>query len=247
MTIVKSKTRLKKNEYLISEGISLMSTGAVNMHIPLIVKHTDFLPASFKLTVQDMAIFIDPLIVEEQESADYILITHPHPDHLSLSDIKKLMKIETVIICPRGAYKKLSKFFAKSQLKIIQPGEKIELEKGNIVVEAIGAYNVKSGLITPHPQSALYVGFVIRVMSASIYHAGDTDYIPEMRQLRNINVALVPIDGGNLTMTTEAAAEFINDIKPQVVIPMHYKLGTTEPDSFIRLINSDTTVLILSE
>ena len=76
-----------------------------------------------------------------------------------------------------------------------------------------------------HPKSAENLGFVLALDDGSrIYHAGDTHFVPEMRQLSNIDLALLPIGGNNFTMGPEEAAEFANHLKPQTVIPMHFPM-----------------------
>jgi L-ascorbate metabolism protein UlaG (beta-lactamase superfamily) len=123
------------------------------------------------------------------------------------------------------------------------PGECLDF--GDITVESVGAYNVKTGAMTPHPKSALNVGYIIRSCGISIYHAGDTDYTPEMEKLTDITAALVPIDGEGLTMTTEKAAEFINHISPRFAVPMHYNIGTPGIERFLELVKGGTQVIIM--
>jgi L-ascorbate metabolism protein UlaG (beta-lactamase superfamily) len=97
--------------------------------------------------------------------------------------------------------------------------------------EATAAYNTKSVFlwIKAHPKSKENVGFVLTMdKGLRIYHAGDTDYIPEMKQLKKIQFALIPIGGDNLTMNEEEAASMVNAIKPEKVIPMHYEIKNRE-------------------
>lgn len=244
MGVISSKKRSPKPiSFEITKGITITSTGAVNIHVPFIVNHVDFFPSSFKLDIHRRVIYIDPVIVDAKEPADYILITHSHQDHFSIPDIKKLLKRETIVICPKAVYKKLSKELNEHTIIRIKPGDKMDYD--DITIEAIGAYNMKSGLLAPHSMSAMNVGYIISNADIKIYHTGDTDYTPFMRQLKNISTVLTPIDGGNLTMTTEKAAEFINDLKPQFVIPMHYNLGADATSKFKELINSNTHVIVL--
>lgn len=140
-------------------------------------------------------------------------------------------------------YKKLSKELNGYNIIEIKPDDNMNFN--DIEIEAIGAYNLKSGLIVPHPKSAMNVGYIISFKNIKIYHTGDTDYTASMKQLQNISVVLTPIDGGNLTMTTEKAAEFINHIRPLYVIPMHYNLGSDEINKFKKLINSSTQVIVM--
>lgn len=244
MGIIRSAKRPREAQsFEIAEGITITSTGAVNIYIPFVVNHIDFFPSSFKLFVHEIVIYIDPVIVDEPEPADYILITHSHSDHFSISDIKRLLKKETVVICPKCPYKKLANLLAGFTVMKIEPEKKIRV--GDIIIEVIGAYNIKSGPIVPHSRSAQNVGYIISSGDVSIYHAGDTDYTTEMRALKNITAALIPIAGGNLTLSTEKAAEFVNHLKPIFATPMHYDIGTDEVDEFKRLIQNNIQVIVL--
>ncbi|MFA9379639.1 MAG: MBL fold metallo-hydrolase [Acetanaerobacterium sp.] len=216
--------------------------GAVDIHVPLIVKHIDFFPASFKLKIHEKVLYIDPVIVEEEEPADYILITHSHQDHFSVPNIRRLLKTETTVICPENVYKKLYTALKGSTIKKTKPGDSMDFDE--ITIESVEAYNVSAG-ITPHPKSAMNVGYIITSGNDRLYHAGDTDYTLEMQKLQNISTVLTPIDGGNLTMTTEKAAEFINDLKPRFVVPMHYNIGSAEVEHFKKLVNRDTQVITM--
>ncbi len=244
MAIVRSEKRSPVPiSFKFEEDIVLTSTGAVNVHIPFIVNHVDFFPSSFKLEAHKKVIFIDPLVVDHEEPADYILITHAHQDHFSIEDIRKLLKKETMVMGPKKVYKKLSKALMGCTIKNITPGEKISFEA--FTIESIAAYNLKSGFLTPHPKSAMNVGYIIGIGGVRLYHTGDTDYIPEMDQLKDMTAVLTPIDGGNLTMSTEKAAVFINHVKPEFVIPMHYNIGTDQIEHFKGLMNRNTKILIM--
>ncbi len=240
---ISEKRSPKPISFEIIEGVTLTSTGVVNIHIPFIVNHVDFFPSSFRLDISGKVIYIDPVIVDQKEPADYILITHSHQDHFSIPDLKKLLKKETTVICPKNVYKKLSKVLTDYTVIETKPGN--DLNYGDITITSIDAYNIKSGFFVPHPRSAMDVGYIIKSGDVQIYHTGDTDFIPCMLQLENISLVLTPIDGGNLTMTTEKAAKFINNLKPQFVVPMHYNIGTDAIEEFKELVNNDTQVIIM--
>jgi len=165
-------------------------------------------------------IYIDPYQIEG-EKADIILITHEHPDHLSIEDITKLIKEDTIIIATANCLSKLTRF-EDNKLKIVKPGSKLEID--NITIEAVPAYNTNK-FRTPgmpfHPKEDDNVGYLITINNTRIYHAGDTDNIPEMSQLYNIDIALVPVSG-TYVMTWKEAAEAIKIIKPKIAIPIHY-------------------------
>jgi len=183
---------------------------------------THFFPSGFKIKEGEVVIYIDPVATEGEEPADYIFLTHTHPDHFSKRDIRKLLKPETVILCSKGVGKKLRKL--KQKVRIAAPGEEVEL--ADVFCQAVAAYNTRSIFpgLKAHPKSAENLGFVINLPDGktSIYHAGDTHHIPEMDELEGVSVALLPIGGNNLTMGSKEAANFCNKLRPLYVVPMHY-------------------------
>jgi len=165
--------------------------------------------AGFKIK-KDKVVYIDPYHIDEIEEADLILITHEHYDHCSPDDIKKIIKEDTVIMGPKDAVDKLS-----GNTMVIKPGDRKEFD--DIIIDAVPAYNIGKKF---HPKEKKGVGYVLNIGSKKIYHAGDTDLIPEMEKLA-VDVALLPV-GGEYTMNAEEAALAANKIKPKIAIPMHY-------------------------
>ena len=180
-------------------NITLTTWGAV--FIKSAFGSSDFFPASFMLEAQGKVICIDPLLIDDPRSADYILITHAHPDHFSLSDIEKLATKDTIIICPKQVDNRLSAY----QTKVVKPGDLLNL--GKIKCEAIAAYSLG---FPSHPKWNHNVGYILTINGERIYHAGDTDLIPELKNIKDITIAMVPIDGDNLTMKTEEFMQLID-------------------------------------
>jgi L-ascorbate metabolism protein UlaG (beta-lactamase superfamily) len=181
-------------------------------------------------------IYIDPFEMGQgpYEPADIILITHDHYDHCSLGDITKLSKESTVIIAPQNCKNKL-----KDHVKIIAAGESI-LEQG-VQIEAVPAYNIGK---TFHQKSAGGLGYIVTLNGKRIYQAGDTDFIPEMKQIK-ADVVILPV-GGTYTMTAEEAAKAANTIQPEVAIPMHYGSivgSVTDAETFQQLTNVPVEIL----
>jgi len=170
--------------------------------------------ASFKITNKKV-IYIDPYNVPPEEKADIILITHSHSDHCSIEDIKGIVRDGTIIIITPDCQSKLSDIQG-IKVHLAKPGKKIGAL--GIVVEAVPAYNINKNF---HEKSNEWVGYIINIDGKRIYHAGDTDFIPEMKELKEIDVALLPV-GGKYTMDAKEAAEAANAIKPKVAVPMHY-------------------------
>jgi len=171
--------------------------------------------AAFKIKMFDgVIIYLDPYqIKKDAEKADIIVSSHTHGDHFSKADIKKLIKDGTIVIGPASCANSLEKFNALP-LKI---GD--SYERKDLTIELIPAYTIKKGT---HPKSNNWAGMIIESAGKSIYHAGDTERIPEMKDLakRNITVALLPC-GGTYTMDFEEATNAALDINPEIVVPMH--------------------------
>jgi len=170
--------------------------------------------SSFKIT-NKRVIYIDPYNIQADEKADIILITHSHYDHCSIEDIKELVKDRTIIIIPPDCQSKLS-CIQGINVHLAKPGKKIEAF--GIIVEAVPAYNINKNF---HEKSNEWVGYIINTDGKKIYHAGDTDFIPEMKEIKDIDVALLPV-GGKYTMDAAEAAKAANAIKPKIAVPMHY-------------------------
>ncbi|MGD8997457.1 MAG: MBL fold metallo-hydrolase [Anaerolineae bacterium] len=172
-------------------------------------------------------IYFDPYeLGEGNPQADVILISHEHGDHCSPEDVAKVQGERTVIVTIASAADKLA-----GDVRIVGPGDVIEVR--GIGVEAVPAYNVnkfRSPGIPFHPREAGHVGFVVTLEGKRIYHAGDTDYIPEMKDLKEIDIAFLPVSG-IYVMTAEEAVQAAEAIQPDVAIPMHLGRGIGSPDA----------------
>ena len=224
---------------LLDNYIEISSTGITR------ISKSDFFPSSFRIKENGKLIYVDPLAISDTDKADYIFITHTHLDHFSIKDIKEIVKSETLIICPKRVAKRLNRYDYK--IREAKPGDFFGLDN-NLKVEAIEAYNLKPTLLwlKAHPKSKQNVGYVFTIDSVRIYHAGDTDYIPEMGSIQDISLAIVPIGDGNLTMNVEDASKFINQIKPEYVIPMHYDMKErNDMGKFMSLVDKKLKIKVL--
>jgi L-ascorbate metabolism protein UlaG (beta-lactamase superfamily) len=167
----------------------------------------------------------DPIdgLPENLEKGDIILITHEHADHCKKITADRLKSENTIVVAPKRTIKKLG-----SDIRVIEPGE--ELTVNNIRIKAVFAYNRADGNSTRKiHRRGFGVGYRITVEDNIIYHAGDTDLIPEMNELGPVDVALLPI-GGTYTMDVGEAVKAAQLIKPGVVIPIHH--AKADPSEF---------------
>ena len=171
--------------------------------------------SSIRITGEKV-IYIDPWKIGGGEKADLILISHSHFDHLSVEDVEKIRKPETVILTTPDSAAKLA-----GDVREIRPGESAVV--AGILVEAVPAYNtvrMRSPGVPFHPREEGWLGFVVTAGGKRIYYAGDTDLTPEMKDVR-ADIAILPV-GGTYTMNAEEAAELANLIRPEAAIPIHW-------------------------
>ena len=136
-------------------------------------------------------IYIDPFHIEPGKKADLILITHEHDDHCSPEDIAKIQGEDTLIITEALSAKKLS-----GKIKLMKPGDKTEVS--GMTIEAVPSYNIDKQF---HPRENNWLGFIIEIEGERIYHTGDADFIPEMKEIKT-DIALLPVSG-TYVMTAE--------------------------------------------
>jgi L-ascorbate metabolism protein UlaG (beta-lactamase superfamily) len=174
---------------------------------------------SFRIDGEGLVIYIDPWKISGEPKADIILITHDHRDHCSPEDVTKIQKVDTVIVTVDSAADQLT-----GKIETVTPGEE-RIVRG-IHISTVPAYNINK-FRTPgipfHPKEKGYVGFIITIEGLRIYHAGDTDNIPEMSTF-NTDIALLPVSG-IYVMTADEAVEAAKTLQPKMVIPMHVGSG----------------------
>ena len=189
-------------------------------------------------------IYIDPFeIKEEKHDSDIIFITHSHHDHLSIDDINKIINKNTKFVIPKSIEssfnEKISLSNEKHEVLLVDINGYYDIDDIDFYV--VPAYNVNKDF---HKREFKYVGYIFDIKDVKIYVAGDTDENDENKNIK-CDIALVPI-GGTYTMTATEAADFVNNIKPKVVIPEHYGsiVGTKEDfDVFNDKVNKDIEVV----
>ncbi len=176
--------------------------------------------SGFRIDARGTTVYIDPYRIAEGPAADLILVTHGHYDHYSPQDIERVSTEETWLVAPPAVAER-----ASGRVASIIPGQQLDLEPvPGIEVAAVAAYNTSKRDEDGrpfHPREAGCVGFEVNVRGERLYHAGDTDVIPEMDLVVGVDVALLPVSG-TYVMTASEAAEAARRIQPVVAVPMHW-------------------------
>jgi L-ascorbate metabolism protein UlaG (beta-lactamase superfamily) len=176
--------------------------------------------SGFRIAVGRATIYIDPYrIAADEPKADLVLITHQHYDHFSIQDLERVRKDTTQVLAPPAVAERLD-----GNVHSMRPGDVVETEVYGVDVRAVPAYNTskRDGEGRPfHPREAGCLGYEVNVRGARLYHAGDTDVIPEMDWVVGAEVALLPVSGVHV-MTAFEAAEAARRIQPTVAVPMHW-------------------------
>jgi L-ascorbate metabolism protein UlaG (beta-lactamase superfamily) len=179
----------------------------------MLERFTWFRQSAFQWKGDGLVVYIDPWGVTTEDPADAIFLTHAHFDHYSPEDIEKVRKDGTRIVAPADVAREIS-----GDVTPVGPGDAVEVV--GVRAEIVPAYNVVEERLEAHPKANNWVGYIFTLGSNSYYHAGDTDHIPELEQVR-ADVAFLPI-GGTYTMDPSEAAGLAKAIAPQVAVPMHY-------------------------
>jgi len=176
----------------------------------------------FKLKA-DKVVYVDPYQLGEQpEKGDLVLVSHEHFDHLSPDDLKKVVGPSTTVVTIAMGEEAVKKAVKPKAVRLVRPGDRVEVE--GVRVEVLPAYNVNKFRAPGnpfHPKQDGKVGFIVTLGGVRVYHAGDTDNIPEMAQAKGVDIALLPVSG-TYVMTADEALEACKVIQPEVAIPMHF-------------------------
>ena len=155
--------------------------------------------------------------------ADVIFVTHEHFDHLDKDAIALLSQSKTQLITNRRCANQLGRGI------VMANGDRLVLESW-LTVEAVPAYNTTEGHLQFHPKNRDN-GFILTIDGLRIYIAGDTEDIPEMADIKNIDVAFLPCNQP-YTMTPSQLRHAVDMIQPKVLFPYHY--GDTDPEAMLQ-------------
>jgi L-ascorbate metabolism protein UlaG (beta-lactamase superfamily) len=187
------------------------SDGTVKKRKDMPVEVQWFGHASFRLEGGGSVLYIDPWkLPSSPHDADAVFVSHSHYDHCSPPDVAKVSKEGTVIVAPADTIQKLSATNA------ITPGESVAIQ--DIAIEAVAAYNIGK---TFHPRGHNWCGAVITLGGRRVYYAGDTDLVPQMSDLKDVDLALLPV-GGTYTMSADEAAAATRSIGCKEAVPYHW-------------------------
>lgn len=164
---------------------------------------------SFRIDVSK-TVYFDPYQISSDPKADLILITHEHFDHCSPDDVAKIQQPGTIIVTEKDSARKLT-----GDIRVIKPGDSIRVN--GVEIKAVPSYNTDKDF---HPKTNAWLGFIVDLEGVRVFHAGDTDFIPEMKAF-TVDIALLPVSG-TYVMTADQAAEAALAMNPKLAIPMHY-------------------------
>ena len=191
--------------------------------------------ASFRIAGAESVVYIDPWkLPDAPHDADIVIVSHSHHDHLSPEDVQKVSKADTAIVGPADAIAKLQAVNAAT------PGDRLTLK--DVTVEAVAAYNIGKAF---HPKHNQWIGVVLTIDGKRIYYAGDTDLIPEMSDLSDVDLALLPV-GGTYTLNADEAARACQAIGCAQAVPYHWGdiVGSaSDAQKFARSASCKATIL----
>ena len=154
-----------------------------------------FAHASLAIEVNGTYIYVDPVMehaaYNRLPKADIVLVTHHHSDHFDRAAVDELTTRQSEVVCDRTS------------------------------AEAVAAYNTSEGHTQFHPKAREDCGYILTIGGTRIYIAGDTELTPEMKALKDIDVAFLPVNQP-YTMTVEQAVEAVKAIRPAIFYPYHY-------------------------
>lgn len=195
--------------------------------------------ASAVVEWEEATVFIDPVGDQSQYAAygspDIVVITHTHPDHLSVDTMIGMLRRDTVVLAPQSVIDEIPLMISNNVITPFAAGSTQEVD--GITFTAVPAYNLRPEAQQFHPKERGDIGVVMEVDGTRVYFSGDSDGTPEMRALENIDTAFVAM---NLpfTMSVADAADTVAEFSPRVVIPYHYRgrEGFSDLDEFERLL-----------
>ncbi len=193
--------------------------------------------ATLMIEHKSLVIHVDPWAkladYSKLPQADMLLLTHEHQDHFDAAAMEQVKKVGTTVIYTEviGA--------ERQDGKVFKNGDSVDID--NLLIEAVPAYNIVHKRDTGelfHPKGRGN-GYILTIDGKRIYIAGDTENVPELKELKNIDVAFLPM---NLpyTMTPEMVADLAKAIKPGILYPYHF--GETDTNLIVELLKANPEI-----
>lgn len=235
-------------------NLNLMTTGIKNMSVmekPILTRENDpiqkmveniqwYGQSSVRIESSGKFIYIDPYLVTDKGPAELIFITHSHGDHFSIEDIRKIVTNTTKIYAPKECCKKLISEGIVN-CKEVAPGQTLNID--GIKVKVVPAYNIAKNF---HAREKKFVGYLLTVDGIKIYHPGDTERIPEMKEIK-CDIVFMPLGQTYTMQNVEEAVNAVLDVQAKVAIPFHYGMyegATADAQSFKDLLKGKVEVVI---
>jgi L-ascorbate metabolism protein UlaG (beta-lactamase superfamily) len=194
---------------------------------------------TFLMSWAGKTLYVDPVggaaRFQDLPAPEVILVTDIHGDHLNADTLTAIALPATVIVAPQAVYDTLPPAL-QGLTRVLPNGETLTV--ADIPIQAIPMYNITPERLQYHAKGRGN-GYVLTLGGKRVYIAGDTEDIPEMRALRDIDIAFVPM---NLpfTMTVAQAADAVRQFRPKVVYPYHFR--GSDMDEFTRLVGTEVGV-----
>jgi L-ascorbate metabolism protein UlaG (beta-lactamase superfamily) len=192
---------------------------------------------TFRIT-GSKTVYFDPFQIASGPKADVVLVTHAHYDHCSPEDVARISGDRTVVVTEKDSAAQLS-----GDVRTVAPGDKVDVE--GVRIEAVPAYNIGKQF---HPKANGWLGFVVEIDGVRVYHAGDSDFIAEMNDIRT-DIALLPVSG-TYVMTADEAVQAALAIGPKIAVPMHYGAivgGASDAEAFAAALKGRVEVVVLEK
>lgn len=175
---------------------------------------------SIIVDIDGYLVYIDPVTMFGNDfaalpKADMIVVTHEHHDHFDPKAIEELASDTTMLV----ASQRVVELYGEGRSTL--PGDSIIIGSAGLEIAAVPAYNISLDHLQFHPKDRNDIGVVLNIDGLRIYVAGDTEDIPEMSDLKGVDIAFIPVNQP-YTMTPEQAIHAVDMLKPNIVYPYHY-------------------------
>lgn len=203
-----------------------------------------FSQGALRIEYEGNVVYTDPFrIGGKYGDADVIIITHPHFDHLSHEDIAGVIKQDSVFVAAESILPELKRYEKDHQIAAVNPGDVIDMDFMKLSI--VPAYNVVK--TDKHPKENNWIGCVMKFGEATLYYTSDTEFIPEMNEIK-ADIIFLPMGRKYTFESVEEAAKAALTVGARIAVPIHYGEyeGTKEDvDEFEKLLENKIEVVRL--